>query len=155
MGRNRHVSRAVALSAAAALAVALSACSSTDEASKAGTFYGSELALGNGKVNSYVVTGDDGKPTELGFAFDAASLQGLPEPPHHAEAGPPLPSQPLYFPDEAKGVAVDHGTFDFVPGGDEVQAGETSGPARPLFPAQARRIATATRSEQRGLLCQP
>jgi hypothetical protein len=105
------------LFAAAALAVSLSACSSTDQASKAGTFYGSELALGNGKVKSYVVTGDDGKPTELGFAFDAASLQGLPEPPHDAEAGPPLPSQPLYFPDEAKGVAVDHGTFDFVPGG--------------------------------------
>ena len=102
MARNRHVSWAVALSAAAALTVALSACSSTAEASKAGTFYGSELALGNGKVNSYVVTGDDGKPTELGFAFDAASLQGLPEPPHDAEAGPPLPSQPLYFPDEAK-----------------------------------------------------
>ena len=117
MARNRHVSRAVALFAAAALAVCLSACSSTAQASKAGTFYGSELALGNGKVKTYVVTGDDGKPTELGFAFDAATLQGLPEPPHHAEAGPPLPSQPLYFPDEAKGVAVDHGTFDFVPGG--------------------------------------
>ena len=69
-----------------------------------------------GKVKTYVVTGDDGKPTELGFAFDAASLQGLPEPPHDA-AGPPLPSQPLYFPDEARGVAVDHATFDFVPGG--------------------------------------
>jgi hypothetical protein len=107
----------VALSAAAALAVFLSACSSTAEASRAGTFYGSELALGNGKVKTYAVTGDDGKPTELGFAFDAASLQGLPEPPHDAEAGPPLPSQPLYFPDEAKGVAVDHATFDFVPGG--------------------------------------
>jgi len=111
------VSQAVAWFAAAALAVALSACSSTAEASKAGTFYGSELGLGKGKVKTYVVTGDDGKPTELGFAFDAATLQGLPEPPHHAEAGPPLPSQPLYFPDEAKGVAVDHGTFDFVPGG--------------------------------------
>ncbi len=49
VARNRHVSWAVALSAAAALTVALSACSSTAEASKAGTFYGSELALGNGK----------------------------------------------------------------------------------------------------------
>jgi hypothetical protein len=116
MARNRHVSRAVALFAAAALAVTLSACSSVAQASKAGTFYGSELGLGKGKVKTYVVTGDDGKPTELGFAFDAATFQGLPEPPH-AEAGPPLPSQPLYFPDEAKGVAVDHGTFDFVPGG--------------------------------------
>ena len=116
MARNRHVSRAVALFAAAALAVSLTACSSTAQASKTGTFYGSELALGKGKVKTYVVTGDDGKPTELGFAFDAATFQGLPEPPH-AEAGPPLPSQPLYFPDEAKGVAVDHGTFDFVPGG--------------------------------------
>jgi hypothetical protein len=116
MARNRHVSWAVALSAAWALAVFLSACSSTAEASRAGTFYGSELALGNGKVKTYTVTGEDGKPTELGFAFDAASLQGLPEPPH-GEAGPPLPSQPLYFPDEAKGVALDHGTFDFVPGG--------------------------------------
>jgi hypothetical protein len=104
------------LFAAAALAVTLSACSSVAQASKAGTFYGSELGLGKGKVKTYVVTGDDGKPTELGFAFDAATFQGLPEPPH-AEAGPPLPSQPLYFPDEAKGVAVDHGTFDFVPGG--------------------------------------
>jgi hypothetical protein len=118
MARNRDVSRAVvALAATAALAISLSACSSTAEASKAGTFYGSELALGNGKVKTYVATGNDGKPTELGFTFDAASLQGLPEPPHDAEAGPPLPSQPLYFPDEAKGVAVDHGTFDFVPGG--------------------------------------
>jgi Domain of unknown function (DUF5602) len=117
LARNRHVSRAVALFAAAALAVSLSACSSTAQASKTGTFYGSELALGNGKVKTYVVTGDDGKPTELGFAFNAASLQGLPEPPHDAEAGPPLPSQPLYFPDAAKGVAVDHATFDFVPGG--------------------------------------
>jgi Hypothetical protein TTHB210 len=117
MARNRHLSRAVALFAAAALAVSLSACSSTAQASRAGTFYGSELALGNGKVKTYVVTGDDGKPTELGFAVDAASLQGLPEPPHETEAGPPLPSQPLYFPDEAKGVAVDHATFDFVPGG--------------------------------------
>jgi Hypothetical protein TTHB210 len=108
MARSHHVSRAVALFGAAALAVFLSACSSTAQASKAETFYGSELALGNG---------DDGKPTELGFAFDAAALKGLPEPPHDAEAGPPLPSQPLYFPDEAKGVAVDHATFDFVPGG--------------------------------------
>ena len=55
--RNRHVSQAVALFAAAALAVSLSACSSTAQASKAGTFYGSELALGNGKVKTYVVTG--------------------------------------------------------------------------------------------------
>jgi hypothetical protein len=116
MARNRHVPRAVALFAAAALAVSLSACTSTAHASKAGTFYGSELGLGKGKVKTYVVTGDDGKPTELGFAVDAASLQGLPEPPHDA-AGPPLPSQPLYFPDEARGVAVDHATFDFVPGG--------------------------------------
>jgi hypothetical protein len=116
MARNRHVSRAVALFAAAALAVSLTACSSVAQASKAGTFYGSELGLGKGKVKTYVVTGDDGKPTELGFAFDAATFQGLPEPPH-AEAGPPLPSQPLYFPDEAKAVAVDHATFDFVPGG--------------------------------------
>ena len=76
MARNRYAARAV-LSAAAALVVVLSACSSTADASKAGTFYGSELALGNGKVKSYVVTGNDGKPTELGFAFDAASLQGL------------------------------------------------------------------------------
>jgi Domain of unknown function (DUF5602) len=116
MARNRHVSRAVALFAAAALAVSLTACSSVAQASKAGTFYGSELGLGKGKVKTYVVTDNDGKPTELGFAFDAATFQGLPEPPH-TEAGPPLPSQPLYFPDEAKGVAVDHGTFDFVPGG--------------------------------------
>jgi hypothetical protein len=117
MARNRHVSRAVALAATAALTVFLSASSSIAEASKAGTFYGDELALGNGKVKAYAVTSDDGKPAELGFVFDAATLQGLPEPPHDAEAGPPLPSQPLYFPDEAKGVAVDHGTFDFVPGG--------------------------------------
>ena len=55
IARNRHVSRAVALSAAAALAVSLSACSSTAQASKTGTFYGSELALGNGKVKTYVV----------------------------------------------------------------------------------------------------
>jgi hypothetical protein len=116
MARNRHVSRAVALFAAAALAVSLTACSSVAQASKAGTFYGSELGLGKGKVKTYVVTGDDGKPTELGFTFDAATFQGLPEPPH-GEAGPPLPSQPLYFPDEAKGVALDHATFDFVPGG--------------------------------------
>ena len=38
LARNRHVSRAVALFAAAALAVFLSACSSTAQASKAGTF---------------------------------------------------------------------------------------------------------------------
>jgi hypothetical protein len=116
MARNRHVSRAAVLLAAAAVAVSLSACGSTAEAGKAGTFYGSELALGNGKVKTYVVRGNDGKPTELGFTFGAASLQGLPEPPHE-EAGPPLPSQPLYFPDETKAVAVDHATFDFVPGG--------------------------------------
>ena len=116
MARDRHVSQVVALSAAAALTVFLSTSSTIAEASKTGTFYGDELALGNGKVKTYAVTGDDGKPTELGFTFDAATLQGLPEPPHD-EAGPPLPSQPLYFPDEAKGVAIDHATFDFVPGG--------------------------------------
>jgi hypothetical protein len=98
MTRTRNVFRAVALFATAALAVSLSACSSTAEASKAETFYGSELALGNGKVKTYVATGNDGKPTELGFAFDAATLQGLPEPPHDAEAGPPLPSQPTVLP---------------------------------------------------------
>ena len=73
MARNRHVSWAVALSAAAALAVSLSACSSTAEASKAGTFYGAELALGNGKVKTYVATGNDGKPTELGSKNSGSS----------------------------------------------------------------------------------
>ena len=62
MARDRHVSRAVALFAAAAVAVSLSACSSTAEASKAGTFYGSELALGKGKVKTYVV--DFNKPAK-------------------------------------------------------------------------------------------
>jgi hypothetical protein len=48
------------------------------------------------------------------------------------------------------------GTIHFRMGasGDEVQAGETSGPTLLLFRAQPRRIATATRSEQRGLVCQ-
>jgi hypothetical protein len=57
------VSRAGTLSAAAALAVPFSACSSAAEASKAGTFYGSELAFGSRKVKTYVVT------TELGFTL--------------------------------------------------------------------------------------
>ena len=65
----RRVSRAGTLSAAAALAVPFSTCSSTAEASKAGTFYGSELAFGNRKVKTYVVTGNGGKPTELGFTL--------------------------------------------------------------------------------------
>lgn len=114
MTRTRALPRLAAVSAAAALAVSLTACSSDD--AKAGTFYGDELALGEGKVKTYVVTDDAGTPTEVGFTFDSAALKGLPDPPHE-EAGPPPASQPLYFPDEAKGLAIDHGTFDFVPGG--------------------------------------
>ena len=77
LARNRHVSRAVALFAAAALAVSLSACSSTAEASKGNVLW-VRTGPRNGKVKTYVVTGDDGKPTELGFAFDAATPRVCP-----------------------------------------------------------------------------
>ncbi|MCE5288329.1 MAG: DUF5602 domain-containing protein [Nocardiaceae bacterium] len=99
-----------------ALTVPLAACSSS-EAGTSETFYGDSLSLGKGTVRTYVTNGADGKPTEVGFAFDAAALEGLPSPPHDAVAGPPPPSQPLYFPKEARGLALDHATFDYVPGG--------------------------------------
>jgi hypothetical protein len=34
------------------------------------------VLYGNGKVKTYVAIGNDGKPTELGFAFDAGIAPG-------------------------------------------------------------------------------
>lgn len=118
MTRIGQASRFAVLSAASVLAVSVAACSSTQEASKAGTFYGDKLDVGNGKVFTFVTTDESGTPTEVGYIFDAGVLDGLPAPMPMPD-GPPnmMPSTPLKFPAEAKGVAFDHATFDFNPSG--------------------------------------
>ncbi|MEU4598599.1 DUF5602 domain-containing protein [Nocardia sp. NPDC023988] len=106
--------RGITTALAAVLVLAFGAACGDD--SDATTYYGDELALGNGQIRTYVTTDDSGKPTEVGLRIQEAALEGLPMP-AGAPEGPPPAGRPLALPKEAAGAVVDHLTFDWVPHG--------------------------------------
>lgn len=98
----------------------LAGCSSSSE-SDSGTFYGSEHELGNGTARTYVVVGEDGKPSEIGLRFTAAALEGLSDHDAYADAMAgkgPFPKSEVYeLPSQAGESAYEFVTIDWAPHG--------------------------------------
>jgi hypothetical protein len=73
----RSLPTAVGLLLVAAAGSAL-ACSASTSPDLSGTSVGAPTVMGSGSVHSYLTTGRDGTPTELGVALTEGALVGLP-----------------------------------------------------------------------------
>lgn len=96
----------------------VSACSSTSGPdSKANTFYGPSLTLGQGTARAWLEVDASGAPSALGITVSEAALTGLP-----ATAVPPNPTAAmvsLTLPDQAKVTGFDHAEVGWNPQGHE------------------------------------
>lgn len=124
MSRSRTV-LCTAVAACAALTLGGCAAPSTPHAHggavspgpvPAGTLLGAESTLGQGMSRTYVVSDNDGNPSEVGIRISAAALEGLPD-------GPDATSQMsmLALPEGAPATGFDHVMLDWNPHGHEPQ----------------------------------
>lgn len=97
------------LASLAVLAV-FAGCSDTASPTKAGTFNGPSVTVGNGTANSWVTLDADGNPTSVGVTVTAAGLDNLPS----AET-----AYVLAMPAQASATAYNHIGFDWNPHGHE------------------------------------
>ncbi len=80
---------------------------------KAQTYYGPQMSIGNGKVRSWIRICKDGLPEEIGVELNAKALEGLPTSGEHL-------SMVLPFHIKAKEVTpFDHVYFNWNPAGHE------------------------------------
>jgi hypothetical protein len=93
----------------AATAVVAGGCSDdeTTNTSLAGTKYGSEITMGNGKARSFVTLDASGNPTAVGVRMTEQAMQGLPASTLPSSYMPPLPA-------EASATAFNHVSIDWA-----------------------------------------
>lgn len=96
------------------ISMLITACSeSTDpdkNESKAGTFKGASVNLGNGTANSWVTTDNDGNPVSLGMTISEAAMEGL---------GNEMTETILTMPSQASMTNIKMIAVDWNPGGHE------------------------------------
>lgn len=80
--------------------------------SKAGTYGGDTVAMGNGKVRSWIKHDDNGNPSVVGITFGETALQNLPTDSMGKEYMMMMPSQ-------ASATGINHVGFDWNPFGHE------------------------------------
>ncbi len=77
---------------------------------KAGTFVGEEVSIGDGFAKSWVTLDEDGNPTAVGVTFSESALtylEGQTEPETYT----------MMMPEKASATPYNHMTFDWNPGG--------------------------------------
>lgn len=91
-----------------------SACEEDEPATKAGTYYGNEVSLGNGKAQAWVTLDAMANPTSLGITLTKGALENLPAGGDHSSN-----MFTLGLPAEKAKTPFDHISLDWNPHGHE------------------------------------
>jgi hypothetical protein len=90
----------------------------TTGSSKAGTYYGPAVSIGDGQMRSYVQLDANGWPTEVGISLSRKSLDNLPD--HgNGHGNDHELNKVLHLPAQASATAIDHIEVNWNPEGHE------------------------------------
>ncbi|WP_207425088.1 DUF5602 domain-containing protein [Pedobacter sp. SYSU D00535] len=95
----------------------LGSCKKDETSDPSGTYFGEEVAVGNGKAKAFITIDVTGKPTAVGVQLTEQALENLPDGSHLHAAHAEAPSYSLKLPSQKHLTPFDHITLDWNPHG--------------------------------------